>query len=436
MSLPFPASDRPARPTDHRPDADEPELAGLRQEIDRLQAGLAQAQLRLAEQGEALERATHAAEAAADARDRFISSVSHELRTPLSAILLWSSLIDEQQVDDPQLSEALNAIKRSAEEQSALIDDIVDTSRLLAGKLRLEPESVDLAALLHEAAAAVAADAQGQGLTLVEEIASDLPPMKVDARRFRQLVTYLLRNAIKFTPRSGRVTLAARLPPGAAELAVAVSDTGAGLSASELQDLFSRAPRLEGKCARSEMGLGLGLLLADRLARLHGGRLRAESPGLGGGATFTVALPRPAATTAAPSPGQAGARTRRVLLFQLPEAARVDASACIEAAGAHAIAASSPESADAAARAQPVDLIVAGLGPPSAAGLELLARIRAGGQPAFSRTTPAIALLPTGDPAQLDRALEAGYQTALTLPVDAGELAATLHALLPAPVHG
>jgi signal transduction histidine kinase len=429
MSLPSATSDRPAAPADHRPDPGEAELAGLRLEVERLQAELAETRVRLAERGEELERATHAAEAAGEARDRFISSVSHELRTPLSAILLWSSLIDEQQVDDPQLTEALGAIKRSAEEQSALIDDIVDTSRLLAGKLRLEPETVDLRALLRDTADAVAGDARSQGLTLVEEIASDLPPTRVDARRFRQLVTHLLRNAIKYTPRGGRVTLAARVPPGASELAIAVSDTGAGLSATQLQDLFSRVPRIEGKCPRSEMGLGLGLLLADRLARLHGGRLSAESPGRGRGATFCVWLPQPVST----SPGPAG-HPRRVLLLQLPEPARNAASACLEAAGAHAIAADSLESADAAARAQPVDLVVAALAQPSPAGLEWLERIRAGANTAFSRTTPAIALLPTGDPAHLDRALEAGYQTALTLPVDPRELVGTVDALLSAPV--
>lgn len=419
----------------------ERELAGMnpdgeatRERLQTLQGELERSRQQLTEQQSQLDEARQAAEAAAEARDRFISNVSHELRTPLSAILLWTSLIDEQQVNDPQLAEALQAIKRSAEEQSALIDDIVDTSRLLAGKLRLELETVDVSAVLREAVAATAVAAREKQIQVIDRF-DPLPWTRVDARRLRQLAAYLLNNAIKFTPAGGQAIIRLR-QAGPLGFAVSVSDTGAGIAPAILPELLERRPQLGGKCARSEIGLGLGLVLARRLAELHGGHLVAESAGPGLGATFTVELPLTSDAAAeklapeAPAPTSTrltGAHT--VLLVDPLGRAPGTLATLLQDAGAQVTLARSGDEGWTAFKQSKPDAVVATVGGPDD-GSGLVQRIRRDEEASGGPSTPALALAASADPALLERALEAGFQTCLTLPVDPRHLVSMLDTLL------
>ncbi len=417
-----------ARPDTADAGAQDPQL---RRRLDEQARELAQLRATVADLKEALERATHAAEATAEARERFISNVSHELRTPLSAILLWASLIDEQKVADPELAEALGAIKRSAEEESALIDDIVDTSRLLSGKLRLEPVDTDLAAVVHEAVQDAAGAARAKHVALAEQLAPAAGQVQGDPRRLRQLVSHLLHNAVKFTPAQGRVEV--DLQREGADALIVVRDTGEGLAPGARERLFAAPSGIEGKCARSGIGLGIGLLLARRIAELHGGSIAAESEGSGRGATFTVRLPLAgptgAAAIAAPE-AECPLAGRFVLLVSLPADEEHRLAAAFADAGARVGTADSAESGWAAVSAGAPDLIVATVEAPAAGGCALLDRLRQSEEAAGTPATPAIALTRSPDNALLELALGAGFQTAFAQPADPRPLVRVAVALL------
>jgi signal transduction histidine kinase len=253
------------------------------------------AELRLREQqaalAGALERERQArtdAEAANRMKDDFLATVSHELRTPLNAMLGWAAMLNRHNVDSQTFKQAADAIERSARAQSQIVGDILDTSRIVTGQLRLEHQPLDLAAVVGEAIDTVRVAATAKNVSL--HVALD-PGLMVlgDGGRLRQIAWNLLANAIKFTPSGGRVDVATSRSGDWIEIVVA--DSGEGIDAAFMPRLFERFTQADSSMTRQHGGLGLGLAIVRHLAELHGGTVTAKSDGAGHGAAFTVRLP-------------------------------------------------------------------------------------------------------------------------------------------------
>src|SRR5581483_11199343 len=239
----------------------------------------------------AKERAARsAAEAANRAKDAFLATISHELRSPLSPILAWARMLRTSALDPDKTQRAIETIERNARAQAQLIDDLLDISRIVSGKLRLQVAPVDLVKVIEAAIEVVQPAADAKGIRLQPLLDSDTGPVAGDPARLQQVVWNLLSNAIKFTPRGGRVQ--ATLERVNSHVEIAVSDTGQGISSEFLPHLFERFQQADTGTTRMHGGLGLGLAIVRHIVELHGGTVVAESPGEGAGATFTVKLPR------------------------------------------------------------------------------------------------------------------------------------------------
>jgi len=224
----------------------------------------------------------------AQLNERFLAAMLHELRTPLNAILGWSTLLRTGRVDAPTTERALETIERNARAQTHLIDEMLDLSCIVAGKVHLELTEVDPRRLVESALAAVTAAANDRRITLTAELADPTPPVRADFARLQQVVCQLLSNAIKFTPEGGQVTL--RLDCAAGTVQITVTDTGPGIPTDLLPQLFDRLRQEQGAAGRRHGGRGLGLTIVRRLVDLHGGTVTVDTPGAGQGATFTVRL--------------------------------------------------------------------------------------------------------------------------------------------------
>jgi signal transduction histidine kinase len=229
------------------------------------------------------------AQEALRAKDAFLANLSHELRTPLTPILGWVSIARSRRLQGEALERALASIERSARAEARIVDDVLDISRIAAGKLRIAPEPVDPAAFVGAAVEVVELSARARDITITTEIASPLPVILGDPMRLQQVVWNLLSNAVKFTPRGGRVEVRVEACRGG--LRIRVHDNGEGLSASFLPHVFEYFRQADASLTRAHGGLGLGLAIVKHLVELHGGEVEAESPGPGRGATFTVKLP-------------------------------------------------------------------------------------------------------------------------------------------------
>jgi signal transduction histidine kinase len=229
------------------------------------------------------------AEDASRAKDEFLAMVSHELRTPLGVILGWSRFLREEGVDEETRIGALEMIERNAELQKRLVEDLIDVSRIVAGKLRVDLSLTELAPAVEDAVAAVAPSAKTKGIRIHAECGSETAFVLGDRERLQQVVWNLLSNAVKFTPEGGRVEV--RVERVGTSAHVTVSDTGRGISADLLPHVFERFRQGESAGAGRCQGLGLGLSIVRHLVEAHGGTVEAESPGAGRGATFRVRLP-------------------------------------------------------------------------------------------------------------------------------------------------
>jgi|EndMetStandDraft_3_1072993.scaffolds.fasta_scaffold60384_2 signal transduction histidine kinase len=236
------------------------------------------------------EAAREEAEAANRIKDDFLATLSHELRTPLHAIIGWVALLRTRPLDDEGRKRALEVVERNAKAQAALIEDLLDVSRITLGQLQLTWGSIDLAPVVSSAVESIRPTAETKGIAIEADVAID-PDRTVrgDATRLQQVFWNLLSNAVKFTPAGGQVTVRARIADGGAE--VEVTDTGRGISAEFLPRMFDRFRRADRSSSGVDRGLGLGLAIARQLVELHGGTLTAASPGLNQGATFVVTLP-------------------------------------------------------------------------------------------------------------------------------------------------
>ncbi|MEA5582386.1 chemotaxis protein CheB [Nodularia harveyana UHCC-0300] len=233
--------------------------------------------------------ARNAAEAANRAKDEFLSILSHELRNPLNSMLGWSNLLQRKQFDQETISQGLAAIERSAQAQAHLITDLLDISRISAGRLRMDTQQIDLVSVIESAIEVVRFSAEAKNIQIVRQLTPAPTSMVGDGNRLQQVFWNLLSNAIKFTPVGGKVTITLNYTDFQAQ--ILVSDTGHGITADFLPYVFERFRQADGSRTRSNPGLGLGLSIVRYLVELHGGTIAAESQGEGQGATFTVRLP-------------------------------------------------------------------------------------------------------------------------------------------------
>lgn len=222
-------------------------------------------------------------------KDEFLATVSHELRTPLNAIMGWSHMLRNDKLDQATMARAFETIDRNAKSQAQLIEDILDVSRVITGRLRLNMGSVDVASVINSAIDSVQLAADSKGIQLEVTLDPSVRHTRGDSSRLQQVVWNLLANAIKFTPSGGRVEV--RVERANAALQVCVSDTGQGISAEFVPFIFDRFRQADSSSTRAQGGLGLGLAIVRHLVELHGGSVQADSAGLGRGATFTIRLP-------------------------------------------------------------------------------------------------------------------------------------------------
>jgi PAS domain S-box-containing protein len=367
------------------------------------------------------------AQEASRVKDEFLSTLSHELRTPLNAVYGWARILRMRQLDK-RTAHAIEVIERNAEAQIRLIEDILDVSRIITGKMRLAMEPVDVGVVLKTTLESVRPAMQAKRLQLDAHIAREVLPVFADPNRLKQVFWNVLSNAVKFTGADGRITVTLRRANEWVE--VQVTDTGVGIRRDVLPFVFDRFRQADSSTTRRHGGLGLGLSIVRQVVELHGGIVTAESAGESQGATFTIHLPidrmrtstdRPAANESSRATSSATLRGYKVLVVEDHDDARELVASVLGAAGAEVMtAASAPEALDRLAGGTP-DLLLADLGLPGEDGYTLLKRIR-GMKASDARALPAIALTAYARASDRERALTAGFLHYLVKPVDPDEL--------------
>jgi signal transduction histidine kinase/ActR/RegA family two-component response regulator len=378
------------------------------------------------------------AEAANRAKDEFLAVVSHELRTPLGAILIWTQLLRQENVDEATVERALGIIERSTKSLAQLLDDLLDVSRIVSGKIRLEPRPVDLPSVLQVAVEAAQPAAEQKGLRLVPKMERPLVPVSGDPGRLQQIVGNLLSNAIKFTPSGGLIEV--RLERAGSQARIEVKDTGMGIRPDFLPYIFEYFRQADATSTRENRGLGLGLAIVRHLVQLHGGTVEAESAGEGQGASFTITLPLIEGAVAALLPeemGQApstaslepdGLAGVKVLVVDDAEDAREALSVLLGQFGARVTAVGSADEALAALDRDPPHVLLSDIAMPEEDGYTLIRKVRARGA-AQGGQVAAAALTAYATPEDRVRALHAGYNDHLPKPVDPAVLVETVATL-------
>ena len=377
----------------------------------------------------ALENARLYAEArdANRAKDEFLATLSHELRTPLTAMLGWVRMLQSGTLDEATSARALRVIDRNTKLQAQLIDDLLDVSRIVTGKLSLELKAVDVGAVVETAIDAVTPAALAKSVELERRVAPAAGPAWADPHRLQQVVWNLLSNAVKFTPSGGRVTVAVERDDP--HVVVRVDDTGQGIAPEFLPYIFDRFRQADSTTTRAHGGLGLGLAIVHHLVTLHRGTVTAASEGPDRGATFTVRIPlAPLRTAARFTSGAAIGVDRlpaltgvRVLVVDDDADARDLVTAVLGQSGAEVVTASSTvEALDVLARARP-HVLVSDLSMPGDDGYALLQRVRALGLD-HDGWVPAVALTAFARAEDRARALAAGYAVHVSKPVEPDEL--------------
>jgi PAS domain S-box-containing protein len=375
------------------------------------------------------EKATAEAQAADRAKDEFVAMLSHELRAPLGSILIWTQLLRTGGLDEASMARALGMIERSTETLERFISDLLDVSRIIAGKFSIETRPVDLASVVEAAVEAAQPAAAAKSIRITSAVDRSLPACAGDAPRLQQVVGNLLANAIKFTE-EGVVHVTLDREEGRAR--IQVRDTGTGIPADFLPNVFDRFKQADSTSSRAHRGLGLGLAIVRHLVELHGGAVSAESPGVGQGSTFTVRLPlcdgAPLRAVPPPAPtsdvwvlNQAALRGVRVLLVDDEEDARESVRVLLERSGAEVAAVGS--AADALARIQSLrpHVLLSDIAMPEEDGYRLIRRVR--DLPAHrGGRTPAAALTAYASREDRRNALLAGYQEHIPKPPDPAKL--------------
>ena len=376
----------------------------------------------------AAERRAAREESANRAKDDFLAVLSHELRTPLNSMLGWIRLLRAGKLDEAKTTHALDVIERNVSQQARLISDLLDVSRSVAGRLELSTTVIDLPPLVSGTVEAMRPAAEAKTITLISQIDPTAGPVRGDADRLRQVVENLLTNAVKFTPAGGQITVRL-LRSGGARLIV--SDTGKGIAADFLPHIFERFRQADSTSTRAHAGLGLGLAIVHHLVELHGGRVSAESPGEGAGATFTIELPLVvpsddrAGTGGAPRPMETSdllgglkilvveddADTRDLLATLLAEHGAIPTTTANARDGMTAVRRTTP------------DVLVCDIAMPGDDGYTFISQVRSTLDGAH---VPALALTAYARAEDRDRALKAGFDLHLSKPVEPKELVAAV----------
>jgi PAS domain S-box-containing protein len=372
------------------------------------------------------------AEEANRVKDEFLATISHELRTPLSSIVGWASLLATRSNDDPYLARGLETIRRNAQSQARIIEDVLDTARIASGKLGIDRRRIDLAAVVRTSVDETRPVAEAKGLSVTLEGVEHELVMLGDTTRLQQVIWNLLSNAMKFTPRGGSIHVALEKTADGARLRV--KDTGIGIDADFLPHVFERFRQGDGSSSRRAGGLGLGLAIARHLIELHLGRVHVESAGKDQGTTFTVSFPISAAVSdtedvsATPMPrhdAHGGPPLRlqgiRVLVVEDEEDAREFVGALLSSRGATVRLTGSAAEAYVSLDEDVPDVILSDIGMPDEDGYAFARRVRT-----FPRerggVTPIVALTAYASAQDRRRAIEAGYDYHLPKPVDSEEL--------------
>lgn len=399
--------------------------------LERLRAESDRAQLLESERA-----ARSEAERANSFKDSFLATLSHELRTPLSAITGWVHILRKKYGSElPELSKGIDVIERSTRTQARLIGDLLDMSRISSGKLKLDSKPVDLGLCVQSAYDSMAPNAHAAGLAFSADIASDVTVLG-DSDRLQQVVSNLLTNAVKFTPRGGDVTL--RLFKVDSSAVVTVADTGIGIAQDFLPHVFKRFRQADGSITRSYGGLGLGLSIVNHLAGLHGGSVEVESLGAGKGATFRITLPlldAHAETTSLPAriahTDRAGASLagRKVLVVD------DDPDSCdllrrvLEECGAQVYTAQDAYAGIKAIEACGPDIVCSDIGMPGMDGYEFVRWLR--NRPAErGGLTPAIAMTAFARPEDKERSLASGFDAHLSKPFEPAKVVTAIEELV------
>jgi len=384
------------------------------------------------------EQAAHAeADAANGIKDEFLALLSHELRTPLTSILGWSDLLVSGTLDEAATKHALEIIGRNARAQRQLIDDLLDISRIITGKLRLEVQPIALAPMIESVVDTVRPTADARNIHVQTVLDSLLSPISGDPERLQQIIWNLLTNAIKFTPKGGRVQV--RMERIDSHVELIISDTGQGIEPDLLPHVFDRFRQSDSSSTRRHGGLGLGLAIVRQLVELHGGTVTANSPGTGQGTIFNVSLPLLSVhhelsaveitpipvVTNRPTDWQLSLANLRVLVVDDEPDARELIATVLIGRGAEVVTVESSGEALAALEQQGFDVLVSDIGIPQLDGYGLIEKVRQ--LPAeLGGRIPAAALTAYAGVENRMRALSAGYQMHIAKPVEPDKLASVV----------
>jgi PAS domain S-box-containing protein len=370
-------------------------------------------------------------------KDEFLATLSHELRTPLNAILGWSQILTRGPLDSDDAKQGLEAIERNARAQTQMIEDLLDMSRIISGKVRLDVQTTVLSDVVAQAVQSVRPSAEVKGVRLMTVLDPYAGPVAGDPGRLQQVVWNLLTNAIKFTPKGGKIQIV--LERVNSHLELSVSDDGEGIEPAFLPYVFERFRQADASTTRRHGGLGLGLNIVKQLVELHGGSVRAKSQGKGKGSTFTIMLPVSASTLPTGSDQQFDRQHPRTSSFakSIVEPPRIDGlrvlvvdddtdarqvmSRILANGGAIVTTASSVAEAMAKLQRDLPEIILSDIGMPGEDGYELIRKIRSLA-PAKGGRIPAVALTAFARSEDRQRALLAGFQMHVAKPVEPSEL--------------
>jgi PAS domain S-box-containing protein len=379
------------------------------------------------------------AQAANRLKDEFLAVLSHELRTPLNAILGYARLLRSRMMPEDQIDRALETLERNARWLTQIVDDVLDVSRIVSGKIRLDVQSVDLQSVINNAVATVQPAADAKGLRIQTLIDPRSGPVSGDPDRLQQVVWNLMSNAVKFTPKGGRVQV--RLERVNSHVEIVVSDSGIGIGADFLPFVFERFRQADSGPTRKTGGLGLGLAIVRHIVEMHGGTVDASSPGEGQGATFTVRMPvmsvqvppskreHPVAPMSEALSGLTSLKGIHVFAVDdEPDALRLLRDV-LEMAGAEVATSTSGPAALAAIAQQRPDVIIADVGMPEMDGFALIKKVRESADPDV-RDIPAAALTAFARSEDRTKALQSGFEMHLAKPVDPAELVASIATLV------
>ena len=369
-------------------------------------------------------------------KDEFLANLSHELRTPLNAVLGYVRMLRTGAIRPEKSDQALGVIERNADALRQIVEDVLDVSRIISGKARLDVRPTDVARVVKDAIATVQPAADAKGIRVEQSIDPGVGAVSADPNRLQQVVWNVLSNAVKFTPSGGVVHVSLRLVEDRAE--IMVRDTGIGLTSGFLPHVFERFRQAEAGTTRRHGGLGLGLAIARHIVEMHGGTIEASSEGEGKGSTFTVSLPVMALDSGTP-PGRPATDLRlpghqfdlagiRVLAVDDDEDALYLVREILEAAGADVITVTSAGAALDRLSAQRPHVLVADPGMPEMDGFQLIEEIRQLTDSSLRRV-PAAALTAYARATERARALRSGFEMHLAKPIDPVELVAAVGSL-------